>query len=60
MYFANKAGVNVGVIMTITSYHPFLTAFVDYLIYTIDLRYYHFIGMLSIVLGSVFISMNGP
>ena len=60
MYFANLAGVNVGVIMTITSYHPFLTALVDYLLYKIVLRYYHFIGMVSIVLGSVCISNGTP
>lgn len=59
LYFANKAGVNVGVITTITSINPFFTAVVDYLIYKIVLRYYHVLGMMSIVLGSVFICLNG-
>lgn len=59
MYFANKAGVNVGVITTITSINPFFTAVVDYFIYKIILRYHHILGMISIVLGSVFICLNG-
>jgi drug/metabolite transporter (DMT)-like permease len=59
MYFANSAGINVGVITTITSINPFFTALVDYLVYKIILKYYHFVGMVSIVLGSVFICLNG-
>ena len=59
MYFANKAGVNVGVITTITSINPFFTAVLDYLLHKIVLKYYHVLGMISIVLGSVFICLNG-
>ena len=59
MYFANKAGVNVGVITTITSISPFFTAFADYLLYKVRMQYFHFLGMVIIVLGSIFICMKG-
>ena len=59
MYFANKSGVNVGVIMTITSLNPFLTAFMDYLLYKTKLGYHLILGMIIIVIGSIFISLNG-
>ena len=59
MYFANKAGVNVGVITTITSINPFFTAFADYLMYKNRMQYFHFLGMVIIVFGSIFICMKG-
>lgn len=58
MYFANKAGVNVGVITTITSINPFFTAVADYFVYKVHLKYYHIFGMISIVLGSIFICLK--
>ena len=58
MYFSNKAGMYVGVITIITSINPFFAAFVDYIMYRVRMEYFHFLGMVVIVLGSIFICMK--
>jgi drug/metabolite transporter (DMT)-like permease len=58
MYFANKSGVNVGVIMTITSLASFLTAVFDYFLYKIKLEFKDILGMIIIVTGSICICLT--
>lgn len=58
MYFANTAGVNVGVITTIWSVNPLFMAVADYLIYGQRLQYFHIIGLIAIVACTICISLS--
>ena len=59
MYFANSAGVNVGVITTIWSLNPLFMAIADYIFNNQKLHYYHIIGLISITLCCIVISLSG-
>jgi multidrug transporter EmrE-like cation transporter len=56
MYFTNEAGINVGVITTIWCVFPLYTALADYWMFKTKLEYYHWIGLTSIIICSLFIS----
>ena len=58
MFFANRADINVGVIITIWSINPFFNSIADYYINGEKMHYYHIIGLLSILLCSVAICMK--
>ena len=58
MYFANRADINVGVILTIWSLNPFYNSIADYYINGVKMHYYDFIGLGSILLCSIVISMK--
>ena len=59
MWFANRAGVNVGVITCIWSINPLFMAFLDFIIFGQNLRYYHMIGTILLILSAVSISLVG-
>ena len=59
MYFATEAGMNVGVVTVIWSVNPLLMAFADRVIYKTYLKYYHYIGLLSIMVCTVIIALGG-
>lgn len=58
MYFSNLAGVNVGVITTIWSLNPIFLAIADYFINKQKLKYYHSIGLISIICCCVAINLS--
>lgn len=58
MYFANRSTINVGVIITIWSINPFMTAVADYYINNEKLYYHHMIGLVCMVLCSVAICLK--
>ena len=53
MYFANRADINVGIIITIWSLDPLYNSLASYYLYNEKLAYYHAIGLLSILLCSL-------
>lgn len=59
MYFATEAGINVGVVTVIWSVNPLLMAMADRIIYKTQLKYYHYIGLLSIMICTVIIALLG-
>lgn len=59
MYFAGRADLNTGVIITIWSINPLFIAVCDYLLFNQELRYYHEIGLVSIVICIVLLSLTG-
>jgi multidrug transporter EmrE-like cation transporter len=59
MYLANQAGINVGVISTIWCVFPLYAALADYLIYKTKLEYFHWVGLICIIICSLFISVQG-
>ena len=58
MFFANRSSINVGVIITIWSINPFFNSIADYYFYNEKMVYYHFIGLVSILLCSIAICMK--
>ena len=52
MYFANRADINIGVIITIWSLEPIFNQIADYYINSEKIHYYHIIGLISILLCS--------
>jgi len=59
MYFANTAGVNVGVITTIWSLNPAFMAIADYFFNNQKLQYFHHIGLVAIICCCIVISLSG-
>ena len=59
MYFASEAGINVGVITVIWSINPLLMAFFDRIIYKTQLKYYHYIGLITIMICTAIIAIMG-
>ena len=59
MYLTNLAGINVGVITTIWCVFPLYTALADYWMFKTKLEYYHWVGLTSIIVCSLFISAQG-
>lgn len=59
MIYAARANINVGVIITIWSVNPLFMAICDKLIFGQELRYFHTLGMLAIVICTVVISLAG-
>ena len=59
MWFASRAGVNVGVITCIWSINPLFMSLLDFLIFGRELRYYHIIGTIALVLSALSISLVG-
>jgi drug/metabolite transporter (DMT)-like permease len=59
IYFATAANVNVGVITTIWSVDPINMAIVDYYLFGQKLKYFHVIGVSSIFVCSLLISLSG-
>jgi drug/metabolite transporter (DMT)-like permease len=53
-----KAGLNPGIATTIWSLCPFIAAVVDYLIWSVHLKPFHFLGMTMMVLCGVLISIS--
>ena len=58
MFFANRAEINVGVIITIFSLEPILNQIAAYFLFDEKILYHHVIGLLSILLCSICISMK--
>jgi drug/metabolite transporter (DMT)-like permease len=58
MIFAGKAHINVGIIVTIWSVNPMFVAVADYFVNGQKLQYFHILGMSSMVVCSVLISLN--
>ena len=58
MYFANRAEINVGVIITIWSINPFFNSIADYYLNGEKMHYYHVIGLASMLLCSVAVCMK--
>ena len=58
MWLATKADINVGVITCIWSINPLFIAILDYFIFSYRLRYYHVIGMVSLILCGLSISLT--
>ena len=58
MYFAARANVNTGVIVTIWSVNPLFMAIADYIMFKQKLQWFHSVGMLMIVICVIFISMS--
>lgn len=50
MYFAARANLNTGVIVTIWSVTPLFMAICDYFIFDVKLKCYHYIGLVSIII----------
>jgi drug/metabolite transporter (DMT)-like permease len=59
MYFATEAGINVGLITVIWSVNPLLMAIADRIIYKTHLKYYHYIGLLAIMICTIIIALFG-
>lgn len=59
MIFAAKAHINAGVIITIWSVNPLFMAICDKIFFNQSLRYFHFLGMFSIVICTIVISLSG-
>ena len=59
MWFADRAGVNVGVITCIWSINPLFMGLLDFLIFGQELKYYHIVGMAALILSVVSISFVG-
>ena len=59
LYFANGAGVNVGLITTIWVLSIIFTSLADYWMYGEKLKYHHYIGLISIFFCGLFIGMQG-
>ena len=58
IYYANLAGVNIGLITVIWRISIFMGAFSDYLIFGQKLKYYHYIGLILIFMCSVLIAFD--
>lgn len=56
---AELAAVNAGIITGIWNIEPLCLALFDYLLYRQTLTYQHWVGMLSLVLCAVLISLEG-
>jgi drug/metabolite transporter (DMT)-like permease len=59
MFFAAEAGINVGLITVIWSVNPLLMAFADYVINKQHLKSYHYVGLISIAICTVIITLLG-
>ena len=59
MYFATDAGINVGVVTVIWSVNPLLMALADRIIYKTKLKYYHYVGLLAIMICTIVIALVG-
>jgi len=59
MYFATMAGINVGVLTVIWSINPLMISFCDRMIYGTQLKYYHYIGLISIMVCTIIIALFG-
>ena len=59
MYFSALAKVNVGLITTIWSVNPLFIAIMDFIIFKQQLRYFHLLGMVAIVVCTVLLSISG-
>jgi len=59
MYFAALAHVNAGIITTVWAVTPLFLAITDCCFFHIKLEYFHYIGMFSIVLCTIILSLNG-
>ena len=59
MYYATKAGINVGVITVIWSVNPLLMAIGDRIFYKRRIKYYHYIGLIAIMLCTICIALMG-
>ena len=59
MYFATEAGINVGLITVIWSVNPLLMAIADRIIYKTHLKYYHYIGLIAIMICTIIIALFG-
>ena len=53
------AGINVGVIIVIWSINPLMISFCDRLIYKTHLKYYHYIGLIFIMVCTIIIALLG-
>ena len=58
MWFADLAQINVGVITVIWSINPLYMAAVDYFLFKIKLKYFHFIGTIMIVGCTVLLALK--
>ena len=59
MWVADDAQINVGIITAIWSINPLFIAVSDYLIYGIDLKQYHLLAMIALVVCVLSISFAG-
>ena len=59
LYFSALASINTGLITTIWGVSPVFIGLLDYLIFRVKLKYYHYIGMFSIVACTILLSISG-
>ena len=59
MFFAALCHINAGIITTVWSVDPLFMAIGDYCFFKTKLQYYHYIGMISIIICTVVLSLNG-
>lgn len=58
LYFSERAGINAGIITIIWRFSVFMTAFAERFIFGIKLKYFHWIGLISIFICTVLIGLN--
>ena len=58
IYFANKANVNTGIITIIWKTAIFITLFFDYFLHGTKLFYFHWIGLFSCMLCTIFMGVS--
>ena len=58
LYFADKAGVNAGIMTVIWRLNVFMSAFSDRIMYKQELKYFHVVGLVSITVCVVLIGID--
>ena len=58
IYFAEEAGINVGLVTIIWRVSVFIGALLDYIYFKTKLKYYHFLGLILMVVCVVIISVD--
>ena len=58
MYFATVAGVNVGLVTIIWRASVFIGAFLDYVYFRTKMKYYHYLGILLILICVILIGID--
>ena len=58
LFFSKRAKINPGIITTIWSVDPLFMAFSDKVFFKQKMEYYHYVGMMAIIVCSVILSMS--
>jgi drug/metabolite transporter (DMT)-like permease len=56
--YSKRAGLNIGIATSIWSLNPFMTAVLDRFVYGSEIKRYHVVGMSSLVICAVLVSMS--